>query len=170
MSDSPAQQTNKVLRLIAQIEDGLLVAMLAAMIILAGMQIILRNVFATGFVETDALLKTLVLWVGMIGAVVASRERRHITIDVLSRFLAPRTQRYLEILIDAVVVVVCAMLAVLSMRMLLVDYEAGTTAFSGVPTWLLESILPLAFTIISLRYLVFCGLGLRTLVRGGAAS
>ena len=149
------QQDNKILQLIARIEDGLLVLMLSAMIVLAGLQIIMRNIFQSGFTETDALLRVLVLWVGMIGAVVATRERRHISIDVLSRYVSDKTKSYVDVIINLFVMIVCGLLATHSMRMLLVDYDSGTIAFSKVPTWMLESILPIAFTIITLRYLMY---------------
>lgn len=167
MSKPSTQQANKALKIIARIEDGLLVFILASMIILAGMQIILRNVFSTGFTETDALLKILVLWIGMLGAVVASRERRHISIDILTRYVSDKTRQYVEVLVDIFVVVICSLLATHAMRMLLVDYEAKTVAFSGVRTWMLESILPIAFAIITLRYLMYSWQGIGKLLDKG---
>ena len=87
------------MQVIARIEDGLLVFMLTAMIILAGLQIIMRNVFQSGFIETDSILRVLVLWVGMIGAVVATRERRHISVDVLTRYLSEKSKQYVDVII-----------------------------------------------------------------------
>jgi len=155
VSQAPNNQGNRLLQIIARIEDTLLVLMLSAMIILAGLQIIMRNVFQSGFTETDSLLRILVLWVGMIGAIVASRERRHISIDILTRYLSVNARRYVDVIINMFVVIVCGLLATHSLRMLLVDYAGATIAFSRVPTWLLESILPVAFCIITLRYMMF---------------
>lgn len=146
---------HKILQIIAKIEDGLLVFLLSSMILLAGSQIILRNVFSTGFTASDSILKILVLWVGMFGAVVATRERRHIAIDILSRYLSDQQRAYVEVVINIFVSIVCSLLALHSARMMLVDYTEKTIAFSGVPTWLLESILPVAFSIIALRYLMY---------------
>lgn len=170
MSNSSSQASGKILQVIARIEDALLVFLLSSMIVLAGLQIILRNIFSTGITETDSLLKVLVLWVGMIGAVVASRERKHISIDILTRYVSDKTRQYVEVFIDLFVVFICSLLATHSMRMLLVDYESKTVAFSGVPTWLLESVLPVAFTIISLRYLMYSWQGMRAIRKGHAAS
>ena len=160
---------NKVLRVIARIEDGMLVLMLSAMIFLAALQIIMRNGFQAGFTETDSLLRILVLWVGMIGAVVATRERRHISIDVLSRYLSDSYKHYVELVINLFVVVVCALLAFHSMSMMMIDYAAGTIAFSKVPTWVLESILPIAFTIITLRYVMYSWMALMQVLKDKAA-
>ncbi len=153
------------MQVIARIEDGLLVFMLTAMIILAGLQIIMRNVFQSGFIETDSILRVLVLWVGMIGAVVATRERRHISVDVLTRYLSEKSKQYVDVIINLFVAVVCGLLATHSMRMLLVDYTEGSIAFSKVPTWLLESILPIAFSIITLRYMMFSWVSFSNLIK-----
>ncbi len=65
-------------------EDGLLALLLAVMIVLAGTQILMRNLFDSGFVWIDPLLRVLVLWFGLIGATVATRHNKHIRIDLLS--------------------------------------------------------------------------------------
>ena len=170
VSKTSSHQSNKILDIIARIEDGLLVFLLGSMIVLAGLQIILRNVFSTGITETDSLLKILVLWVGMLGAVVASRERKHISIDILTRYVSEKTRQYVEVMIDLFVVFICSLLATLSLRMLLVDYESSTIAFSGVRTWMLESILPIAFVIITLRYLMYSWQGINAIIKGKSAS
>jgi TRAP-type C4-dicarboxylate transport system permease small subunit len=59
------------------------------MISLAFAQIVLRNGFDGGIVWADSLLRIMVLWIALIGAVVASRDQRHINIDLISRFLPP---------------------------------------------------------------------------------
>ena len=71
---------------IHRIEDALLVLLLSIMIVLATTQILLRNFFDLGFVWADPLLRVMVLWLGMIGATVATRDNRHIRIDLLSQF------------------------------------------------------------------------------------
>ena len=76
--------------MLAAIEDGLLVLLLAAMIGLAGTQILLRNVLDTGLGWGDPLLRVTVMWIGLLGAMAASRDDNHITIDLVSRILKGR--------------------------------------------------------------------------------
>ena len=76
------------------LENIALVVMLGGMILLAFGQIVLREVFETGFVWADELIKVMVLWLVMIGAVAASRDDRHIRIDVLSQLLPDRLIRF----------------------------------------------------------------------------
>ena len=65
-----------------RIEDGILVAILCLMIGLAALQIVLRNFLGAGIVYADMLVRILVLWIGLVGAMVAARQNKHISIDV----------------------------------------------------------------------------------------
>ena len=51
------------------LEDALLVLILTGMILLAAAQIVLRNFFDVGFIWGDELLRMLVLWLAVAGAV-----------------------------------------------------------------------------------------------------
>ena len=71
-------------------EDAVLVTILTAMILLAASQIVMRNFFNFGFIWTDEMLRMLVLWIAVAGAVAASRTDKHINIAILDRFLPDR--------------------------------------------------------------------------------
>ena len=55
--------------------------------LLAVGQIVLRELFSTGFVWADELIKLMVLWLAMVGSIAASRDDRHIRIDALARLI-----------------------------------------------------------------------------------
>ena len=61
----------RLIRVIDRLEDWLLVSMLAAMVVLAVTQIVYRNVAGGGVAWIDPLLRMLVLWVALSGAVIA---------------------------------------------------------------------------------------------------
>lgn len=147
--------TAKLLRVVGVVEDALLVVLLAAMVAVAGAQIVLRNFFDSTLVWADPLLRVAVLWVGMIGAVVATRSDRQITIDVVSRFLPDRWRAGLRVVTDLFTAVVAGVVAWAAFRLMLSDRAAGGLAIAFVPVWVCEAILPVAFAVISLRYLLF---------------
>jgi TRAP-type C4-dicarboxylate transport system permease small subunit len=66
------------------LENIILVTLLSGMILLAVGQIVLREVFDTGIIWADQLVRLIVLWLAMMGAMAACREDRHIRIDALS--------------------------------------------------------------------------------------
>jgi TRAP-type C4-dicarboxylate transport system permease small subunit len=131
------------------------------MILLASAQILLRNVAETGLVWADPVLRVLVLWVGMLAALVASRTDNHISVDVLSRLLRGRPKVAVQAGTCLFTAGVCALLAYHAGRFVVSEWEARTEAFLGVPAWIFELILPLAFGLIAVRYALLCAQRLR---------
>jgi TRAP-type C4-dicarboxylate transport system permease small subunit len=137
-----------------RVEDALLVLLLSAMIVLASTQILLRNLFDSGFVWIDPLLRVLVLWLGLIGATVATRNNRHIRIDLLTRYFRRNTHRLIQSIIGQVSAWTCLAVAWYGFKWVHMDYADGLTSFVGVPAWTLEVIIPVTFALIGLRYLI----------------
>ena len=142
------------LRLIHILEDSLLIALLFSMILLASGQIILRNFFDMGFIWIDPLLRVLVLWTGMIGATIASRDNKHIRIDLVCRYLQKRLRLVIQVVVGLFTTAVCSIIAWYGAQWVQMDYQDQLLAFNGLPSWLLELIIPLAFALIALRYLI----------------
>jgi len=155
MADGKQSAVTRLLRLTGLIEDTLLVGMLAAMIILTAAQIVLRNLFDGAIIWADPLLRVAVLWVGMIGAMVATRNDRQISIDAVSRFLPDLWKARMRVVTDLFTAVVSAVVAWSAFRLMIDDRAAGGLAIAKVPVWVCESILPVAFAVIALRYLLF---------------
>ncbi len=134
------------------LENIALVAMLGGMIILGFGQIVLREVFETGFVWADELIKLMVLWLAMIGAVAASRDDRHIRIDVLSQVLPDGVIKYSRLLVDAFAAVVSGVIAWQAWRYLQLEIEFEDQVLIDTPAWIAHAIVPLAFALISYRF------------------
>lgn len=137
-----------------RVEDGLLALLLTTMIVLAGTQILLRNFFDSGIVWIDPLLRVLVLWLGLIGATVAARHNKHIRIDLLSRFFERNTHRLIQSLIGQISGWTCLVIAWHGLDWIRLDYSDAVTWFGDIPAWAVEIIVPLAFALIGLRYLL----------------
>jgi len=134
------------------IEDALTVGLLGLMIILASIQILLRNILDFGFIWGDELLRILVLWVAMAGAVAASRVDRHITIDILSRFLSDRAKNMVKALTDVFTASVCGLAGWYSWGFVAMEMEFDSTLLGGLPAWPFQIVLPISFALIAWRY------------------
>lgn len=143
----------KVYRLLLKVETGVLVTLLFSMIIMAVVQIIMRNVFTSGLLWADAYVRIAVLWMALIGAMVASRSGKHIAIDAYFRTLNKRLQHIVKRITDAFTAIICLLVMYYSLNFVKYEYEDGGMAFANIPNWLCESIIPFAFLIIGLRYL-----------------
>ena len=136
------------------LENATLIGLLGLMVLLAGAQILSRNLLDLNLVGTDQLLRLLVLWVAMLGAVAASREGRHIRVDIVARWLPPRTRSAAYALTDLFTVAVCGVLAWQAGRFVLVEHASGALAFGALPGWIAQLILPVAFVLIGVRYVI----------------
>jgi TRAP-type C4-dicarboxylate transport system permease small subunit len=158
------------------VELSVLSICLIGMIFLATAQIALRNFLNTGIEGAEVILRHLVLWLGLLGASLATREGRHINIDIASRLL-PRRLGYLNyMIINCIATAVTAVLAVSACRFLKMELQAGEqlqfgfsdTFFSfSIPLWCLQIVIPAGFTIISFRFMGRCITAARLTLKGG---
>lgn len=136
-------------------ETTLLVVILTSMIVLAFAQIVMRNFFDLGLPWGDELLRLLVLWVAVAGAVAASRADKHINIAVLDRLLPSRLKNPALLLVHLFTAAICAVVTWFSLQFVLTSREYEDLILGKVPAWWLQSVLPLGFGLITWRYALF---------------
>ncbi|MDM8522490.1 TRAP transporter small permease [Desulfococcaceae bacterium HSG8] len=145
---------NTSIRFIYRMEDSILVVLFMLMMCLTLAQIFLRNFFESGIIWGDVLVRILVLWIGLAGAMVASRQDRHINIDIITRYLPKRARKVAGSMVALFTAGICAVAAHYSFQFVQMEFEDGGKAYAQVPTWVCEAIIPFAFIVISLRYLI----------------
>jgi TRAP-type C4-dicarboxylate transport system permease small subunit len=136
------------------LENIALVALLSGMIVLAVGEIVLREVFETGFPWSGELLKLMVLWLAMVGSIAACRDNRHIRIDVLSHVLPDWLVRITRVLVDVFAAAVCAVIAWHAWRYLQVEIEYEDRVLVDMPAWIAHAVVPFAFALISYRFAI----------------
>jgi len=155
---------NSINNILAKIETIFLITILLTMILLAFLQVILRNFFSTSILggDGDIFLRHLVLWVAFLGAALATRESRHINIDILSRLLSPTAKRISAIVINFFSATVCFFL----MRAAIIFIsdekkhferleEMGVTKLlAGIPEWIYLLIIAIGFGLMMLRFVI----------------
>jgi TRAP-type C4-dicarboxylate transport system permease small subunit len=136
------------------IENILLVTLLGGMMLLSVGQIIAREIFETGLFWSGEMIRIMVLWLAMIGAVAACRDNRHIRIDAISHLLSDRAVGAARILVDAFAAAVCAVLAWHAWRYLQFEIELEETLLNDIPAWTVHAVVPVAFALLSYRFLI----------------
>lgn len=165
MSDKPGL-TDRLERLGTALESAALVILLGALMFLAIAQIVAREVFDTGMIWADELIKFFVLWIALIAAIAASRSDRHLRIDALSQFVADRYARYPRIIVDAFAAFMCGFLAWHSWRYLQLTIEFGDTVMGDLPAWTAYLLLPFSLVLMSYRFLLLSVSELLRAIRG----
>lgn len=140
--------------------------LLGAMILLATLQIVMRNGFDAGFIWADETLRLMVLWLAMAGAVAAARADKHISIDVLSRFLPLRGRALARIITNLFTSAICGLLAWHAWRFVSQSREFEDQLLGNLPAWWFQIVMPVAFALMSWRYLTLLVVDIATLIGG----
>ena len=135
-------------------ENAALVVLLGALVLLAVGQIILREIFETGFFRADELIKLIVLWLAMVGSIAATRDNRHIRIDALSHLLPDPAVTAIRLFVDVFAAIVCGVVAWQAWRYLQLEIEFEDTVLINVPAWVAHVVVPGAFALMSYRFAV----------------
>jgi TRAP-type C4-dicarboxylate transport system permease small subunit len=132
---------------------GILVAViLLVMVALSGLQILLRNLFDSGLLWIDPLLRHLTLLLAFNGAILATGMKRHVQINVLGRLLRGTAQKVGGAIVAAASAVVCLALTHASLLLVVDELEFGETVFLGLPAWIVAAVFPLSFVLLAFRF------------------
>ncbi len=141
-------------RILVRVETILLVVFLGVMVVLAFAQVVMRNVFGTGFLWGDPLVRHLVLWAGFMGAALATSEDRHISIDAINKFLPERTRRIVKIFTNLFAAATCYFLASAAWVFIQDERAAGGELVLSIPYWIGLSVLPVGYFLIMIHFAI----------------
>lgn len=140
------------------LERTLIVLLLATMVVLAFLQVILRNMFSTGFFWADPFLRHAVLWIGFLGASLATQQEKHINIDLITRFVSPRLTNIVRIVTNAFAAAVCAFLCNAGWTFVASEQTTGDILLSinmmEFPAWWFQLIIPVGFGLMAFRFFI----------------
>ena len=137
-------------------ENALLMLLLAALIGLAGLQILLRNVFSAGISWADGGVRLIVLWLAVIGAVAAARDHRHLAINLATRWLPKSWHGRVDALASGFAAVISALLAWYALSFVMDSRSFGDILLGGLPAWMLQAVMPVGFALIAYRFALRC--------------
>jgi C4-dicarboxylate transporter, DctM subunit len=132
------------------LERGLLVAIVLTMILLPTLEAVLRRAIGGGIPDAIPYTTHLTLWVGFVGAMLATATERHLalsTVDLLPERWRTAARSYGHI----VSALVTGALAYASLDMIIADRHRIDTLAGGVPEWWFETIMPIGFAVMAVR-------------------
>jgi TRAP-type C4-dicarboxylate transport system permease small subunit len=145
-------EENRFLRFVDKGEETLLAVLLLTMILLACAQILLRTFFSSGFVWADPFLRYLVLWCGLLGAVAATGQGKHIALDLTGNRLPKKLSSLLALITHLFATCAAAGLTWAAWIFLQGEIEYGGTGPLSIPLWGWNIIFPVSFGLITLKY------------------
>ncbi len=139
---------------LSTVENYSLVFLLTTMVVLSCLQVILRNVFDSGFFWADQFLRHLVLWVALLGASQATKSMKHINIDVFSRLLKDKTKKIVQTCTYIFSLIVTCILSKAAWEFIAMERESEIDFIWGLNTWIFKLIIPIGMTLICFRFIV----------------
>ncbi|MGH7730590.1 MAG: TRAP transporter large permease subunit [Candidatus Eiseniibacteriota bacterium] len=121
------------------------------MAVLPLLEIAWRAVFKSGIPGSGPYVQHLTLWVGFLGAAIAAREGQLLSLATGTFIPEGRGRRVAAIVSAAVAAAVAALLCRASLGMVLIEREGGSMIAAGVPVWVGQVVLPVAFALIAVR-------------------
>ena len=162
-------------------EDAVLIIALFLMALIPVVELVGRALFRTGIVGATEYLQHLTLWIGFLGAMLATREGKHLRIATPLNWLSPRAGRTLDCVEAFVSAAVCIGLFGASLQLVVAEApglppwsaniipdfverwlepfglfeDAGLTTVAGwIPIWLAEAVMPFGFAVMAIRFIL----------------
>jgi len=130
-----------------------------AMLLLAVIPVLelLLGLVNVGFKGSVVYVQQLTLWVGFLGAMVASREKKHLNLVTGIHLLPPLYQKIAGVVSATISVAVSTGLAWACVVFVRSEMDAPTKIADWLPLWMSELILPFSFAIMTIRFIAQAG-------------
>ena len=149
----PVREPAGRLRWLWQAENFFLALTLAALTILPLTEIVGRKLFHGGLNGAPALQQHLVLIIGLLGGMVAARDRRLLSLSTLTNFLTGRWQTFARVFSSAFAAGITVFLCLAALQLVQSEKGDGKILAYGIPVWTVQLIMPVGFGVIALRLL-----------------
>jgi TRAP-type C4-dicarboxylate transport system permease small subunit len=138
-----------------QVNEISTVIMLSIMVLIVGMNVVLRYVFRTGVIWSEEFVRYAYVWIIFLGSVTAVRDNGHINFNLIVNRLSHRAARIVLCLGDLLVIVFQVILVVYGVQMIYLT-RGMTSPVMSAPMPLVYLIFPLSgiLTILAMLQLV----------------
>jgi tripartite ATP-independent transporter DctM subunit len=140
-----------VVHIFEGLENGLMVVALGLMMALPLAESLLRRVFGIGIIGSAVFVQHLVLYVGMLGSVIAARKGRLLSISFVTTYLQGKWKTAASVYANSFAVVIAFYLVIANIQFILAKNMVGDTLVHGISLWPILLIMPFGFALIAIR-------------------
>jgi tripartite ATP-independent transporter DctM subunit len=133
-----------------RLEDAIGIAALVALALLPLTELIGRPLLGIGVPNSVGMVQHLTMWGAFLGAMIASRQRRHLALATAT-FLPAGLRPFADVVSAIAATGVAAVLARASVQLVNAERASIQTLTGGLPIWVAMTIIPIGFTVVALR-------------------
>ncbi|MBN2371424.1 MAG: TRAP transporter large permease subunit [Vicinamibacteria bacterium] len=100
----------------------------------------------------SAYVQQLTLWIAFVGALVATRQQKHITLSTTEFLGHGRLRRFARLVTSSLAAATIAVLAYAAYQVVAADFQRPKTLPGGVPEWTSECVMPIALGLMALGF------------------
>jgi tripartite ATP-independent transporter DctM subunit len=138
---TPRAWTAAVDRAIGAITEPLCALLIVAEVAILAAGVLFRYAFHNALIWTDELSGILLLWLGMVGGVVAYRRREHIRITALERIVSPATRDVLDAVSSVIVLLFCVEMLPATYNLFVQETSQVTPVLNLPRSWVIAGII-----------------------------
>jgi C4-dicarboxylate transporter DctM subunit len=150
-SASRASAFTGILRIAVGGENAILAIALGSMALIPITESALRTTFGIIIPGANSIVQHLTLVVGMLGAAVAAREERLLSLSTGVTLLPIRFRSAAQVFTCSIAGAVTTLLAVASYQFVQFEREGGNILVGSIPIWVAQLILPIGFGLVAMR-------------------
>src|SRR5262245_17894119 len=133
------------------LEGGVLVAAILLSMLIPLVDAIGRPLGGFAVPGSSEYRAQLTLWLALLGGLLAARERHHLTLSTAEAIGKAKVRDAARVFSSSVAAAVCAVLAFSAYGVVNADREQGKLLAIGVPVWVSECVMPVAFALLAVR-------------------
>lgn len=143
----------------AKLEKIFLVIGVSVMTLVVFFDLLFRNLLDGGFIWAKEIAAFLMIWVGFVGASLATKANKHLIVGIPEKLFPPKVLPYVSLLVNIIVFSVTIFIAYLGFNYVAETKEFGETSLVlNIPLWIVQIIIPVSLVIIAFR---FVGIGIQ---------
>ncbi len=148
----------KILKFLDErMEEIFLVVVLAVATAIVALQVVTRYVLKMPLPWSEEIARYLFLWLTWVGASYATKERKHVSIDLVYEKLPKAGRMVCSVITNIIWVIFLVIMAQLSFKLTLSVASGGQMATgSGLPMWIPYASIPTGMTLMAFRLLQNC--------------
>ena len=140
-----------MIRVLVRIEDAVASLALLVMVVLPLGEIVARRFVGGGIPGSTSTVQHLTLWVGFLGAAIAAREGKLLSLATGTFIPEGASRRIIKILTAAITAAIAGLLVWGGLQLVVSEREFGGTIGPSIPTWIAQLVLPISFALITGR-------------------
>ncbi|WP_051534210.1 TRAP transporter small permease [Desulfitibacter alkalitolerans] len=133
---------NRLGSMVYALVENLMFYALLGMVILVTLNVFLRYAMNSGITQSEELARYLFVWTVFMGAIIAFKEKKHVSVDILVSRLVGIPKKTVKILTYSFIIVACGVMLV------------GGTAFTQLSAGSLGPATKIPFSYVSIAYVV----------------